>query len=973
MLRKAVLSGVDIFQVFNTAPNPYVIFDRDLVIVGLNAAYEAVTMRKHDDIIGQKLFDAFPSDPESGPGRLLRNSLARVLKTASVDHLPLITYPIARPDGSMEERYWSASHTPLFGSDGKVEFILQHTVDVTELHQLRQNAGANALTIQSDMLRRADAVIVENVELGEERGFLRNLFEQAPSFIAVLTGPDHVFSVTNAAYRQLIGHRNIIGHGVREALPELKEQGFFEILDQVYRSGEAYRDTGARVLLNRDAQSASEERFVNFIFQPMADADNKVTGIFVQGYDVTDQVRAEEAARESETRFRSLAQSMPNHAWTGLADGSLDWFNDRVYEYSGLTEAELAGTGWARMVHQDDVGDAAKAWQVAVLAGEEYETEFRLRRHDGQYRWHIARAVPIKDEQGNVVRWVGSNTDIEDQKQTEAWLAELNETLEARVEERTRELTQTQDVLRQTQKMEAIGTLAGGIAHDFNNLLQVISGNLQLLARDVGGNELTQARVNNALSGVTRGARLAAQLLAFSRRQPLEPKVINVGRLIRDMDEIMRRSLGEAVEIETVIGGGLWNTLADPGNVENALLNLAINARDAMDGRGKLTIEAGNASLDDTYSRLNDDVAPGQYVMIAVSDNGTGMSADTISKVFEPFFTTKPEGKGTGLGLSMVYGFVKQTGGHVKIYSELGLGTSIKIYLPRAHAEEDRIVEAEQGAPRGAGETVLVAEDDAAVRETAVALLTDLGYQVLTAENARKALDIIETGVKIDLLFTDVVMPGTMKSTELAREAARQRPGLAILFTSGYTENSIVHDGRLDSGVHLLSKPYTSDAMARKVRQVLDKAAGSGTAAAADNVSTIEPAAATTTPENAKGLVVLLCEDDVLIRMSTADMLTDMGMTVIEAGSGTEALEAIAGNAIDVLITDVGLPDFSGLELAVRIRETAPDLPVIFATGHTEVPGSESLQKTMILTKPYIESMIDNCLRELGLIAKPPR
>lgn len=969
MFRKAALSGVDVFQVFNNSPNPYVVLDRDLTIVGLNHAYETVTMRQRGDLVGHNMFDMFPSDPTSDAGRLLRNSFARVLETGAADHLPIIPYPIAQPDGTMENRFWSATHTPLLNDEGEVEFILQHTVDVTELQLLRQNALHTALNIQSDVLRRADAVVLENAALGKERGYLRDLFEKAPSFIAVLSGPEHVFSVTNAAYRQLIGHRDVIGSAVREALPEISGQGFIDLLDQVYRSGEAYRDSGAKVFFKRKSTSSIEEHYVDFIFQPLEDADSNVTGIFVQGYDVTDQIRAETAARESESRFRSLAQSMPNHAWTGLADGSLDWFNDRVYEYSGYSEAELTGAGWARIVHPEDADDAANAWQAAVAAGNRYETEFRLRRHDGQYRWHIARAVPIKDDEGNVLRWVGSNTDIEDQKQTEAWLADINETLEARVEERTRELAQTQDVLRQTQKMEAIGTLAGGIAHDFNNLLQVISGNLQLLARDLAGNEQAQARINNALSGVTRGARLASQLLAFSRRQPLEPKVINVGRLIRDMDEILRRSLGEAVEIETVIGGGLWNTLADPGNVENALLNLAINARDAMDGRGKLTIEAGNAFLDDDYARLHQEVMPGQYVMIAVSDNGSGMSRDVIAKVFEPFFTTKAEGKGTGLGLSMVYGFVKQTGGHIKIYSEPGLGTSIRIYLPRALREEDRVEAVEQDAPRGAGETVLVAEDDEAVRLTAVALLTELGYKVLTAENARQALDVIETGVPIDLLFTDVVMPGAMKSTELAREAARQRPGMAILFTSGYTENSIVHDGRLDSGVHLLSKPYTSDAMVRKVRQVLGNAAGSATATHIANPDATAP----TSSESATGLVVLLCEDDILIRMSTADMLSDMGMTVVEAGSGAEALQAMAANSIDVLITDVGLPDFSGLELVIRLRETNPDLPVIFATGHTEVPGSEAIERTIILTKPYIEAMVDNCLRELGLVAKPPR
>lgn len=299
--------------------------------------------------------------------------------------------------------------------------------------------------------------------------------------------------------------------------------------------------------------------------------------------------------------------------------------------------------------------------------------------------------------------------------------------------------------------------------------------------------------------------------------------MINIGRLVTGMDELLRRSLGEAVEIEPVVSGGLWNTLIDPTQVENALLNLAINARDAMRDTGKLTIEVGNAHLDDTYARTHDDVAPGQYVVLAVTDTGTGMPPEVLARVFEPFFSTKPEGHGTGLGLSMVYGFVKQSKGHVKIYSEVGQGTTIKLYLPRADRSEDVIAPAENTPIVGGTETILIAEDDAGVRAVAVDLLTELGYRVLTAHDAASALAIVESGVAIDLLFTDVVMPGPLKSPELARRARELLPKLVVLFTSGYTENAIVHGGRLDADVELLPKPYTRESLAHKIRRVLEK------------------------------------------------------------------------------------------------------------------------------------------------------
>jgi PAS domain S-box-containing protein len=556
---------------------------------------------------------------------------------------------------------------------------------------------------------------------------------------------------------------------------------------------------------------------------PHRDVSGTVTSWFGVNTDIAEQIEAENALRESEAKFHTFAQAMPNHVWTSPPDGMLDWFNDQVYEFSGTAPGDLDGQSWAKIVHPDDLDAAAASWAASLSSGKPYQSEFRLRRYDGLYRWHVARALPIIGSDGDITRWIGTNTDIESQKNTAEALTHLNATLEEEVAKRTAELLKSQDALRQSQRMKSIGNLTGGVAHDFNNLLQVISGNLQLLSRDLTGNEKAEKRIQNAMTGVVRGAKLASQLLSFGRRQPLVPRVVSIGRLIRETDELIRRALGEEIEIETLVAGGLWNTLVDPGNVENAILNLAINARDAMEGRGKLTIEAGNAFLDDEYARTHPDVVPGQYVLLAISDTGCGMPPDLIDRVFEPFFTTKPEGKGSGLGLSMVYGFVKQSNGHIKIYSEEALGTTIKLYLPRSTEPEDVPVEAVNMGVKGGSETILVVEDDEGVRETAVGMLTDMGYRVLKARDAQGGLNVIESGVPIDLLFTDVVMPGPVRSTELARKARERLPNIAVLFTSGYTENAIVHGGRLDDGVELLPKPYSREALALKIRKVLTK------------------------------------------------------------------------------------------------------------------------------------------------------
>jgi len=404
---------------------------------------------------------------------------------------------------------------------------------------------------------------------------------------------------------------------------------------------------------------------------------------------------------------------------------------------------------------------------------------------------------------------------------------ELRATLEMALERSgaERALRKTEERLRQAQKMEVVGQLAGGVAHDFNNLLAIIYGNLDLLDEALADRPDLRQIVQNTMNAAGRGASLTHQLLAYSRLQPLDPRVLDLSKLIVEMTRLLQRTLGETIEVQTQVQDNLWKTLIDPNQLENAVLNLAVNARDAMLNGGKLMIEAQNAILDAAYAEEHLEVVPGRYVMLAVTDTGVGMSKDVVARALEPFFTTKPTGLGTGLGLSMVYGFVKQSKGHIKIYSEEGHGTTVRLYLPAAATDqEDGRVTIEQSELPGAraGEVVLVVEDDPMVLRLAVQLLTRLGYQTLEARDGPEAIAMLEGAGRIDLLFTDVVLPKGMNGTALARAAQRLKPKLRVLYMSGYTANAIIHHGVLDKGVHLLTKPFRKVELARKVRQVLD-------------------------------------------------------------------------------------------------------------------------------------------------------
>jgi PAS domain S-box-containing protein len=609
----------------------------------------------------------------------------------------------------------------------------------------------------------------------------------------------------NPAWSELLGvaREPAVGRTMKEVFPGIEPE-WVEDFTRVIDTGRPTRFT---------RQVGSLDRWYEGHAFPVGGERSAVSFI-----DVTDRRRAETAATELHARLTRefeqrtaerdrLWRLSPDLLVVAEADGAISAVNDAWRDLLGWEAADLVGASFVEFTHPDEVDATLLAFRSIFEAPLTTPYEFRFRHKNGGYRW-FAWTGAVED--GRIYA-TGRHTTAE-REQAEA-------------------LRQTEAALRQAQKMEAVGQLTGGIAHDFNNMLAVVIGSLDLLGRRLGSEDARARRyVEAASEGARRAALLTQRLLAFSRQQPLQPAPIDANALVSGMSDLLRHSLGAEIQLETVLAGGLWRTSADPNQLENVLLNLAVNARDAMPGGGRLTIETQNADLDDRYAETQGGVRAGQYVLIAVSDTGAGMPEEIISRAFEPFFTTKEVGKGTGLGLSQVYGFVKQSGGHVRIYSEPDQGTTVKVYLPRLAGAAG----AEEGGVRAAGpvlggrrDVVLVVEDDAAVRQISCDVLGELGYPVLEADGAAAALRLLDLHPEIVLLFTDVVMP-EVDGPQLAEEARRRRPDLKVLFTTGYTRNAVAHNGVLDAGVALIGKPFTVEALAAKLRAVLDAPAAGG-------------------------------------------------------------------------------------------------------------------------------------------------
>jgi len=633
-----------------------------------NDHYARIMHDKHPAALGRPFADVW-ADVWSDISPLVDKALGG--DASFFENLPLVT----NRKGYDEQAWFTFSYSPLRDDSGAIAGMFCSTYESTERVQTER-------------------------ALRDERERMGQMFAQAPTFMAMLRGAEHRFELTNPGYDKLIGHRDVLGRTVAETLPDAVEQGFLDLLDGVFTSGVAFTATGMLYAVQAEPGGPINDRYVDFVYQPIRDATGAVVGVFVEGADVTDRKRLE------------------------------------------------------------------------------------------------------RD------------------------LQSLNADLEQRVRDRTQELIEAQEALRQAQKMEAVGQLTGGIAHDFNNLLQGITGSLEIVQRRVAQGRIDELDrfITGATTAANRAASLTHRLLAFSRRQPLDPRPVQANALIASLEDLLRRTTGEQIAFETVLAEGLWTTLCDPNQLENSLLNLVINARDAMPDGGVLTIETRNALLDDHFAASQRDVRPGHYVCICVSDTGTGMSADTIAKAFEPFFTTKPIGQGTGLGLSMIYGFARQSEGYARIYSEVGHGTTIKLYLPRHYGEAEQgeaLPGLTQDHATNAGEIVLVVEDDAVVRALIVEVLGELGYQAVEAHDGPAGLDCLRTMERIDLLVTDIGLPG-LNGRQVADAGRMMRPGLRVLFMTGYAENAALASGFLEPGMSMITKPFAMEALATQIRTIIE-------------------------------------------------------------------------------------------------------------------------------------------------------
>lgn len=554
------------------------------------------------------------------------------------------------------------------------------------------------------------------------------------------------------------------------------------------------------------------------------DEVNFIEAVAETAWDAVERAAAVTALRDSEAKFRAIANSIDPMVWSTRPDGFHDYYNDRWYEFTGVPYGSTDGEGWNDMFHPDDQERAWGVWHHCLETGEPYHIEYRLRHHSGIYRWVLGRAQPVRGMDGVITRWFGTCTDIQDIVDAREVLARSRVELENAVAERTGQLMAAEARLRQAQKMEAVGQLTGGIAHDFNNMLAVVIGALDMMERRLaqGSSEIDRYIVA-AKDGASRAAALTQRLLGFARQQPLAPVPLDLNRQVRDMVELLMRTLGEDIMIETRLSGEIDAAMADPNQLENVILNLCVNARDAMPNGGMLTIATANRSLHRTTAEAMG-IEPGDYVELTVADTGSGMSRETVARAFDPFFTTKGVGKGTGLGLSQVFGFARQSGGHVAIESAVGEGTRVHLLLPR-HGEPILDAQRTDGDGQLTGgsrdEVVLVVEDEERVRNYSVEALRELGYTVLHAPDGREALRLLDTGQPVSLLFTDVVMP-EMTGDELARRARLDRPALKVLFTSGYTPDEAAIAQRLSDGGRVLPKPFGIATLASTIRAALD-------------------------------------------------------------------------------------------------------------------------------------------------------
>jgi PAS domain S-box-containing protein len=639
------------------------------------------------------------------------------------------------------------------------------------------------------------------------------------------------YMIYNDAYSKFAGGRHpyLLGSAVELGWPEVAEFNR-HVVDTCLAGGTlSYRNK--ELVLLRDG--VPEEVWMDLYYSPVADDDGCPAGVMSMVVETTERVISEQRRQVVEDAYRADNERVRLALNAGALLGSFVWdikanvlSGDeryaRTFSYPpGQDLQNLSQEIAESRIHPDDRCWVQERVTLSVETGEPYNVEYRIQRPDGSYLWVLASGCCEFNEQGEAFRFPGVLIDIHERKIAEESLLKFTRNLEQRVADEVEARLAAEEQLRQSQKLEAIGGLTGGVAHDFNNLLQVIAGNLHLLARHEPGNSNVQRRVSASIAAVERGAKLSSQLLAFARRQPLSPAVFTLRQIFDGLAELLLRALGETLQVHMTAPEDPWNVFVDRNQLENAVLNLAINARDALQGEGRIDLCAENIVLDGKFCAAKG-IPPGDYVRVSVTDTGVGMPPQVLAQAFEPFFTTKADGQGTGLGLSMVFGFVKQSGGHIEIASEVGRGTRVQLYFPRtlrAVPSETPSVDLPQ---RGGHERILVVEDNEAVRVSAVELLREEGYQILTATNGDVAMQMLLEGLAVDLIFTDVVMPGLIKSSDLAAWAKVQEPPVAVLFTSGHTRDIISRNHQLSPDTHLLSKPYNPEALRQMVRMVLN-------------------------------------------------------------------------------------------------------------------------------------------------------
>ena len=736
------------------------------IVTSWNKAAEKTFGYTAEEIVGRHISVLFPPDRLGEEDEIL----ARIAKGERVEHFETVR---RRKDGV--DVPVSLTISPIRDESGKIVGASKIVRDITRRHQA-------------------------NVALQMSEHRFRQVVEACPSALLMADAEGRI-ELANRQAQDMFGYSEaeLIGMSVDKLLPVPLRRQHADLRAAFLRNPQARSMGKGRDLyaITKDGGQIPVEVGLNPI---QVDSEIKVLAAIV---DLTERKRSQTELQRSEDRFRTIFNLVGDGIFIVDAEtGSFTQANDSGAAMLGYAPAEMVGLTIADLSSnvppytQDD----AYALILRAKAGEPQRLDWYCKAKDGRLFWaELTIRYALIGGQGVLVSTVRDTTD--------------RRTLDAQ--------------LRQAQKMEAIGQLTGGIAHDFNNLLAVINGNLELISEGKADDAEAKEMAADALRAAGRGADLTYQLLAYSRRQPLEPKVVKLPALINETVKLLLRTLGETIEIRRAMPADLWPTRIDPSQLQNAVVNLAVNARDAMPNGGKLTIEADNVVLDEEFARQNAEVVPGPYVRLAVSDNGTGIPRDVIDRVLEPFFTTKPVGKGSGLGLSMVFGFVKQSGGHLKIYSEPGKGTTVSLYLPKAQepgAAPDR--DAVTGDAAAGDETILVVEDDPMVRKLTVRILTALGYRALEAEDGPAALRQLGDAGAIDLLLTDVVLPKGMSGPDLVLMAQKQRPALKYLFMSGYARDAAIHNDLLGSGARLLNKPFPKAELALKVREALDEGVG---------------------------------------------------------------------------------------------------------------------------------------------------